>query len=124
MSEPISTRKLQVKMPQTIAINTALVTDTIAEALQRSWGHLRNAPKLLAREIESNERTASNLLEGKNAPSATTLIKLMAEDDEVFEAILDLANRKRPGALSQTQRKAIADALRIMEGTTDEDGLV
>jgi uroporphyrinogen-III decarboxylase len=115
MSEPNTTRKLRVRMPQTIPISTATVTDTIAESLRRSWGHLRNAPKLLARQIEANERTASNLLEGKNAPSATTLIKLMAEDDEVFAAILELAGRQVPGT-HQSQIEAIKNALRIMEG--------
>jgi hypothetical protein len=114
MSEAINTRKLRVKMPQALSINSATVADVVADSLKRTWGHLRHAPKLLARQIEANERTAENLLTGKNAPSSATLVKLMAEDDEVFAAILDLAGRNPPPA--QEQIKAIEAALAILKG--------
>lgn len=117
MSELDKPRTTQVKMPPSLTISPALVTETIRESLRVSWGHLRHAPKLLARAIDSNERTASNMLEGRNAPSAHTLVKLMAEDDEVFAAVLRLANRQPPATLSETQRRAITEALKIMEGS-------
>lgn len=115
MSEPIKSRVINGKMPQTLTISPALVTETVKESLHRTWGHLRGAPKLLARKIDANIRTASNMLEGRNAPSAHTLVKLMAEDDEVFAAILKLANREGPAA-HQSQIDKIKEALRAMEG--------
>lgn len=116
MSEPNITRKVRVKMAQAIPINSATVTEIIADRLKATWGHLRHAPKLLARQVEANERTVSNLLEGRNAPSAALLIKLMKCDDEVFEAVLKLAERDMPPAHEQI--KAIKAALAIMEGKT------
>jgi hypothetical protein len=101
-------------MPQTFPINSVAVADVVAESLRKTWGHLRHAPKLLARQIDSNERTAANLLEGRNAPSAATLVRLMAEDDELFKAILALAGRDPPP--SHEQIRAIKAALAIMEG--------
>jgi len=102
-------------MTQSLSISSATVTDTVTASLHRTWGKLRHAPRLLARAIDANERTASNLLEGRNAPSAATLVKLMAEDDGVFAAILELANRQ-PAPLTERQRDAIVSALRIIEG--------
>ena len=116
MSEANNHRKLRVKMPQALSINSATVADVVADSLRRTWGHLRHAPKLLARQIEANERTAENLLTGRNAPSSATLVRLMREDDEVFAAILSLAGRDPPP--SHEQIKAIKAALAIMEGKT------
>ena len=114
MSDIKTPRNLRVRMPQSLCINSVTVADVVAESLRRTWGHLRHAPKLLARKIQANERTAENLLTGKNAPSSATLVKLMAEDDEVFEAILALAGRDQPPAYEQI--KAVKDAIAIMEG--------
>lgn len=116
MSVPQKARKLRVKMSTSVSITSVTVADVVADGLKATWGHLRHAPKLLARKIDANERTAANLLEGRNAPSAATLVRLMAEDDEVFARILELANRQPPAALTEKQRQAVVDALRIMEG--------
>lgn len=101
-------------MPNIATITPATLSGVIADSLMRSWGNVRSAAKQLARAIDTNERTASNLLEGRNAPSGATLIKLMAEDDQVFEAVLALAGRDPPP--SHEQIKAIKAALAIMEG--------
>lgn len=114
MSDTQNTRKVRVKMPQTITINSSTVTEIIADKLRETWGHLRHAPKLLARRLEANERTVSNLLEGRNAPSAALLIRLMKHDDAVFEAVLQMAERDLPPAHNQI--KAIKAAIAIMEG--------
>lgn len=113
MSDPKITRINRVNMTHTSSISSETVADIVADSLRRTWGKLRHAPKLLARQIHANERTASNLLDGRNAPSAATLVRLMKEDDEVFAAILALAGRDPPPAHEQIQ--AIKAALAIME---------
>lgn len=119
MSLPHNFRKVRVEhgrtMPNTAAITPATLTSVVSGCLGLSWGGIRSAAKCLARVIDTNERTASNLLEGRNAPSGATLVKLMAEDDEVFRAILKMAGRQPPAAYD-TQIEAIKAALAIMEG--------
>lgn len=120
MSDPIIPRKIHGKrhitMTDTSAITPATLCDLLSDALRRSWGQVRGAPKQLARQIDSNVRTASNLLEGLHAPSAATLVKLMAADDNVFDLIVDITGRKRP--LEYEQIQAIKAAVAIMEGRT------
>lgn len=101
-------------MPNSIAITPNTVSGIISDCLTRNWGTVKSAAKALARVIDSNERTASNLLEGRNAPSAALLIRLMKHDDAVFEAVLQMAERDLPPA--QEQIKAIKAAIAIMEG--------
>lgn len=119
MSLPHNFRKVRVnpgkEMPNTAAITPASLASVVSDCLGSSWGNIRSAAKSLARVIDTNERTASNLLEGRNAPSGATLVKLMAEDDEVFRAILKMAGRQPPAAYEE-QVEAIKAALAIMEG--------
>lgn len=116
MSERNTNRIVRVKMPQTITINANTVTDVVAESLRKTWGHLRHAPKILARKIDTNERTVANLIEGKNAPSSATLCRLIAQDDEIFRAILKLTGRDRSTEEEQIMEEAIKAALAIIEG--------
>jgi len=101
-------------MMEIAAITPGTVTDLIADTLRRSWGTVRSAPKILARRIDTNVRTASNLFEGNHAPSSATLLKLMAAEDEVFELVMKLTGRDLPP--HHEQIKAIKAALAIIEG--------
>lgn len=114
MSDGVFTRKVRGKMSNSFSISSASLSGVIADALQRSLAHVRSAAKVLASEIDTNERTASNLLEGRNAPNGTTLIKLMAANDEVFREVLKLAGRDPMPAAEQLA--AIKAAVAIMEG--------
>jgi hypothetical protein len=118
MSGPINTlkteRRTRLKMTDTSAITPATVTDVVSEVLRRTFASVKGAPKILARKIDANVRTAENLLEGNHAPSSAVLIKLMREHDEVFEAVLALAGRDLPA--DHQQIKAIKAAIAIMEG--------
>lgn len=100
MSDIKNTRKVRgwngIKMPNTAAITSSCLAESIADTLRRSMGHLRSGAKLLARQIGVNERTASNLLEGRNAPNAATLVRLCAEFDDVFEEVCRLSGRLPP----------------------------
>jgi hypothetical protein len=104
----------------TATISSASLAETIAGCLQRSWGGLRHSAKLLAQQIDSNPRTAANLLEGRNAPSAATLVQLMKVDDNVFEIICQLADRPVPGGpltqLTAEERRVLTKAFRLIDG--------
>jgi hypothetical protein len=112
-------------LPLAQAISSATVAETIANALNNTWGHLRHSAKLLASSANTNVRTVRNWLDGANAPNSAELIKLMAIDDNVFRAVLDLAGRsdRRPVELTEEQRRTLSTALRILEGGTDGDDL-
>lgn len=103
-------------MSNSASISATSLADIVADCLRGSYGHFRSAAKTLARAIDTNERTASNLLEGRNAPSSPTLIKLMAEDDGLFKLVLKLCGRDLPPAYEQLE--AIKAAVAIMEGRT------
>jgi hypothetical protein len=64
---------------------------------------------------ESCERAVNEWVLGRRLPNAGALIRLMAADDDVFNAVMDLAGRST-ATLSDQQRQALADALRILEG--------
>lgn len=103
------------------SVTGSAVADVVSGALRESWGHLRHGAKLLARQIDTNVRTVNNLIEGRNAPSAATIVRLMAADDNVFRAILELAGRTeaQPVELSEEQRRTLRAVLNILEGQSD-----
>lgn len=113
------------KLPLVQAVTSATVSEVVADALNASWGHLRHSAKLLANSTQANVRTVRNWLDGSNAPNSAELIKLMAIDDNVFRAVLDLAGRSggQPVALTTEQRQALALALRILEGNSGGNAL-
>lgn len=129
MSWSDQARKIQSrkgsKLPAAHALSSATVAETVADALRESWGSVRNGTKALATVANSNVRTVRNWLDGANAPNSAELIKLMAVDDNVFRAVLDLAGRadSKPTNLTEEQRTALLAALKILEGNTDGDSL-
>ena len=67
--------------------------------------------KLVANAIGSTVRTGENLLDGKHAASAAHLVALMAEFEEVTDAVLEMAGRKQPMDAERVRR-----AIEILEG--------
>lgn len=97
------------KMGASVA-DTFEVTESFTAALRRHFGHGYGAAKKLSADCEMNVATARNLLEGRNAPSASHLIRLMAECDEVFEEVCRMAGR-----VSAADADAIARDLDAIE---------
>lgn len=82
-------------MPQVIPYPN-LVTDW----LRGRFGLERGAEKRLARRAKCSPRTVENWMRGASAPGGEQLLNLMAECDELAEAILAEVRRRRvpPGA--------------------------
>jgi hypothetical protein len=66
----------------------------IATALRAEFGGGPSAVKTAARLTQTNERTARNWFEAKNAPSGEHLITLLKHSNLVLGAVLDLADRR------------------------------
>jgi hypothetical protein len=92
-------------------VAVAITDDTIAHTLGDA---LRGrAAKVVARAASTCESAVKKWRLGQAIPNGAALIRLMAADDEVFAAVLDLAGRS-PAGLSAIQRQALADALRLL----------
>ncbi len=114
MSRPNTCRTLThkpVKTPVT-DLSTHYVTEAFGDTLRRKYGELRGAAKRLARVAGSNEDAARNWLEARNTPNLATTIRLMREDDDIFDLVCRLADRD-PGtpAINDAQRAALLSLL-------------
>jgi hypothetical protein len=98
-----------------IADDELQVCQAISRALRAEVGSKRHADKLVAQAVAASPRTAKGWLREESAPQAAKLIRLMAEYDAVFDVVLELAGRARPGELSMRERDVVAEALRIIE---------
>ena len=92
------------------AVTTLAVTESLADALRRTWGNARASAKQVARAADSNTRAAENWLAARNAPTAKHLIHLMAESDAVFNAVLQLSGR-----LSEAEKYELSGKLEEIE---------
>lgn len=63
----------------------------LAQALRRATKRMRNAAKEIARVTDRHENTAKNWLRAENEMSATELVALMREFDEVAEVVMTAA---------------------------------
>jgi hypothetical protein len=61
-------------------VTTAIYAERLQEVLERKYGPLRNAAKILGGMAGVSHRTAQNWLDGKNAPQGAALLNLMAKD--------------------------------------------
>jgi hypothetical protein len=103
-------------------LTPASLTEMLGRILQKNWGTRRYGAKLLAEAMDVNERTANNLLEGRNAPSAVNLINLMAIDFDVFQAVVALTNRSTPSGLTENDRLEVVRLLRLALGNIEPTG--
>lgn len=71
-------------------IDASTYAETVTGVLQRKYGPLKCAAKLLARAVGSTPRTVQNWLDGTNAPRGAELIRLMQECDELRDEIFRL----------------------------------
>lgn len=75
----------------------------ISEAILR----VPNAQRDIPRALGVTYQTVSNWIDGKSAPSAEHLISLMAEFDEVADAVLEASNRKQNGLTYEQRSKLL-----------------
>ena len=87
---PMSYPKQDRKLSSPMHIGGSLKAP-IADALRRATKRMRNAAKEIARVADRHENTAKNWLRAENEMSATELVALMREFDEVAEVVMSAA---------------------------------
>lgn len=90
------------------------VATRIADAIRSTWGRYGRPASDAARALGVSRRTVDAWLEARQAPRAEQLVRLMAESDEAFEAVCQLAGRTPPPALTPAEREAVETALRLL----------
>jgi isochorismate hydrolase len=119
MSYPNQGRKLQPKKDQRLTscvLSQQSLIDRTADALERDFGHLAHANKLLAREIDSNVSTIKNLRKKNNLPSLLTAVKL-AQKSPTYRAFLaDIL-----GLSPNNQSEKIKLAMQLLAEATGTD---
>lgn len=77
----------------TATITTSNYAERLAGVLRDSYGDNRSAAKVVAEKIGAGLGTVRKWFAGENGADAVHLIKLMADDDEVFRTVCELAGR-------------------------------
>jgi hypothetical protein len=90
-------------------LSDELITQSITAAISRK------AHKVVAHAAEACERTVHEWKLGRRLPSAGALIRLMAADDEVYQAVIDLAGRSPVKSLSVRQKGELISVLKAAE---------
>jgi hypothetical protein len=103
-----------------VAISSQSVAQNVASALRAAVAHLPAAGKQVSRMTGKCPRTIRNLLEAQNAPSAATLIELMRDFDEVYEAVLSMAQRNPQAPSGANHQDRIEQAMKILGGGNHE----
>jgi hypothetical protein len=93
----------------------------IAAALRRHLGSTHQAIKTVMRWTGASERTVKNWFAAKSGPSGEHLVALVRHSDEVFEALLLLADRKQAVAAKRLveARDALVKMLELVVDLTD-----
>lgn len=92
-----------------------ITNHTVAERFSEAI--CRYTDKQLARMTGGCPRAFRNHRQALNAPSAATLINLMRESDEVFHAVLDMAQRAPVPASDMHER--VTQVLEILGGQNE-----
>lgn len=86
------TRKLRGEIMQASA---STYSETVLTVLAGRYGAVRHGAKLLARHAKTSVKTASNWLQGLNAPSGESLIELMVHCEELAVEVNRLVEERR-----------------------------
>lgn len=101
-----------------IVLTTNGYAECIAKALKAKWGDHRSAAKEIAHRIGAGVGTVRKWLRGENGPSGEHLLRLVAESDEVWAAVLELSGRR---ASTDEQRQRVRQAaMAALEALRDE----
>lgn len=95
--------------------------EEISSALRASITRTRESAKHVALRVGATPKTVQNWLGARNGPTGAQLIELIAQDDEVYARVLELAGRA-PAQITDRQRQAAVAALRLLSGTDDARG--
>lgn len=85
----------QKKCKFLIMITNELCVNLTQKHIQKKYGNLRNASKLVARKRGWSMITFKNWLYGKNAPRMQDLLTLMADCPELEKEIIQLVKEAR-----------------------------
>ncbi len=81
------------------SVSASITSDVYARAIcgvvQRRWGGMRFAEKIMSRELQITQRTARNYLSGQHGPRGAELIRLMAVCDELRDEVLRLVEEEK-----------------------------
>ena len=69
--------------------------DTVLTVLDRQYGGMRHASKILAQHANASYRTAEKWLAGTSAPGGETIVELMAGNQDFEFEILRLVQERR-----------------------------
>lgn len=75
------------------SLTTSEYASTLAEVLVRQYGDSRSAAKRLSASVGAGIGTIRKWFAGEHGAHGVHLIKLMADDDEVFRAVCEMAGR-------------------------------
>lgn len=74
-------------------VTTAEYASTLAEVLTREYGDSRSAAKRLSAQVGAGIGTIRKWFTGEHGAHGAHLIKLMADNDEVFRRVCEMAGR-------------------------------
>lgn len=63
------------------------------DAIRAIYGGLKSSAKHIMRDAQCEERSARNILSGKSFPSGPALIRMMASNQKVFDAVCHAIGR-------------------------------
>ena len=85
-----------------LKMHAAVTADSLAErisvTLRRNYGDTRHAITRLSRRISADPRAVENWWYGRCAPRSAELVRLMAENDEIAAAVMDMARQAKGNA--------------------------
>jgi len=111
--------KMGSQLPLSADTRAASSYETIiAAAIRAELGGSRRAIKTLMRRTGVSARTAKNWLSGTSGPTGVHLVELMRTSDEVFEAVLHMAERETdpPAGTATEASRLLKRALGLLEG--------
>lgn len=88
------------------------VRERLAAAFRNAVGNTKAPTKELARVIDRTPRGAEMILKGETAPSAEVLILAMAQYDEVWEAVKEMAGRANTESDAERLVAEITEAIK------------
>lgn len=96
-------------------INSQTVAERISLALRSTVSGWAAPGKQVSKMTGKCPRTIRNIMDGSNAPSASTLIELMRDFDEVYVEVLRLSNRMSDEPSGSIHQR-IEQAINILNG--------
>lgn len=114
-------RPRNFRFPDRLNMPTATSTfdyvNSISEALNRAVSPFKKPCAVIEERVGRSARAAKNWLTRENGPGGPELVDLIREFDEVYEAVMLMANRSpHPVQLSPEEKDEAMMALRKLMG--------